>query len=92
MVATATGERNSRGTGLMDGRMDGLKTLPARLKSFYGDVRTEMKKVTYPSSKEVWATTWVVLVTVAIFGLFFFGVDAIFTRVMDALFHFLGAL
>ena len=55
-----------------------------RLKAFYGDVRSEMKKVTRPSFKEVRATTGVVLVTVAFFGLFFFVSDAILSRIMNA--------
>jgi preprotein translocase subunit SecE len=42
---------------------------------FLRDVRTEMRKVTTPSLKEVQATTAVVIITVAIFGLFFFLID-----------------
>jgi preprotein translocase subunit SecE len=48
---------------------------PQRAKSFYRDVRTEMKKVTTPSMKEVRATTTVVIIAVAIFGLYFFVID-----------------
>ena len=51
--------------------------IPHQIAEFYGDVRTEMKKVTSPSRKEVQATTTVVIVTVAIFGLYFFVVDGI---------------
>ena len=52
-----------------------IKSWPERTKGFYTDVRTEMKKVSTPSLKEVQATTVVVLITVAIFGLFFWVVD-----------------
>ncbi len=40
---------------------------PRRVKSFYNDVRTEMRKVTTPSRKEVQATTTVVLVAIFVF-------------------------
>ena len=52
-----------------------LKTWPDRTKAFYNDVRTEMKKVTSPSFKEVQATTLVVIVTVFLFGFYFWVVD-----------------
>ena len=61
-----------------------VKDLSVRLKSFYTDVRSEMKKVTVPSWKEVQGTTVVVLVTVAIFGVFFWVVDMILTKAMNA--------
>ena len=47
-------------------------------KRFLNDVRAEMRKVVAPSRKEVEVTTWVVIVAVFLFGLFFFVVDAIF--------------
>jgi preprotein translocase subunit SecE len=52
-----------------------IMSWPQRAKSFYRDVRTEMKKVTTPSMKEVRATTTVVIIAVAIFGLYFFVID-----------------
>ena len=52
-----------------------LKSWPERTKAFYNDVRTEMKKVTSPSFKEVQATTAVVIITVFLFGLYFWAVD-----------------
>jgi len=48
-------------------------------RTFLGDVRNEMRKVVAPNRKEVQATTTVVLVTVFVFGLFFWVVDSIFT-------------
>lgn len=52
-----------------------IKSWPERTKGFYTDVRTEMKKVSTPSLKEVQATTLVVLITVAIFGAYFWLID-----------------
>jgi len=44
-------------------------------KEFVHDVRVEMKQVTWPTRSDVISTTWVVLVTVAFFGLFLWIVD-----------------
>ena len=52
-----------------------VKAWPERIKSFYNDVRTEMRKVTAPTLKEVRATTTVVVITVFIFGLYFAVID-----------------
>ena len=66
----------------------GIKSWPQRIKSFYNDVRTEMRKVTSPSRKEVQATTTVVLITVFLFGLYFWVIDNVIGRGVDYLFRF----
>ena len=53
--------------------------------SFLKDVRNEMRKVTTPSVKEVRATTGVVIVTVALFAIYFYGVDRVFGFLIDHL-------
>ncbi len=63
---------------------------PEKIKTFYNDVRTEMKKVTTPSLKEVQATTVVVIITVFIFGLYFWLVDFLIGRGIDFMFRYLG--
>jgi preprotein translocase subunit SecE len=68
-----------------------IKSWPQRVKAFYNDVRTEMKKVTTPSRKEVQATTTVVIITVFIFGVYFWLVDSIIGRGLDTLLHRLTA-
>ena len=60
-----------------------IKAWPDRVKAFYNDVRTEMKKVTTPSFKEVQATTTIVVITVFLFGLYFFIVDTAIGRAID---------
>ena len=60
-----------------------LKAWPARGKSFLADVRTELRHVTAPSRKEVQATTVVVIITVALFGLYFWGVDLLISNAMN---------
>ncbi len=60
------------------------------MKTFYNDVRTETRKVTAPSWKEVQATTAVVVVTVFIFGVYFFIVDLVLDRSVKFLYSYFG--
>jgi preprotein translocase subunit SecE len=59
---------------------------------FLSDVRAEMRKVVAPSKKEVQVTTSVVVITVFIFGVFFFLTDLVFRTGMDALLKKLGGM
>jgi preprotein translocase subunit SecE len=69
---------------------DRIKAWPERVKTFYRDVRTEMKKVTAPSFKEVRATTAVVIITVFLFGLYFWAIDNIIGKGIDYMFRTLA--
>ena len=73
-----------------DSKLDTLKAWPQRAKSFYNDVRTEMRKVTTPSRKEVQGTTTVVIITVFLFGLYFLIVDKIIGTSLDHLLKYLS--
>jgi preprotein translocase subunit SecE len=53
-------------------------------------VRTEMKKVTTPTIKEVQATTSVVIVTVFLFGIYFWVVDGTINRMLEPVFRYFG--
>lgn len=46
-----------------------------RTGEFLTEVRNEMKRVTWPSQREVYATTVVVILTSVFFGLYLFAVD-----------------
>jgi preprotein translocase subunit SecE len=70
-----------------EGTLGALKSWPERIKTFYNDVRTEMKKVTAPSFKEVRATTTVVIITVFLFGVYFAVVDYVLRNSVDWLFR-----
>jgi preprotein translocase subunit SecE len=59
--------------------------------SFLSDVRAEMNNPATPTRKEVQATTSVVIVTVFIFGFFFWVTDSVFSRALQAVLHKLGA-
>jgi preprotein translocase subunit SecE len=60
---------------------------PARMKSFLTDVRNEMRKVTFPSRKEVQATTTVVIITVILFGVYFFVIDQVIATGINWVLH-----
>jgi preprotein translocase subunit SecE len=62
---------------------------PERVKTFYNDVRTEMRKVTTPSFKDVQATTAVVIITVFLFGVYFWAVDNTIGSGINYLFKYL---
>jgi preprotein translocase subunit SecE len=48
-----------------------------KAKEFLSEVRTEMRKVSFPTRDEVVGTTIVVVVTSVIFGLYLFAADSI---------------
>ena len=68
---------------------DRIKSWPEQIKTFYNDVRTETKKVTAPSFKEVQSTTVVVIISVFLFAAFFEIVDLILSHSLDTLFRYL---
>ena len=65
-----------------------LRTWPDRIRSFYRDVRTEMKKVTSPSRQEVQATTTVVIITVFLFAFYFWLVDLAISNSLERMLHY----
>jgi preprotein translocase subunit SecE len=67
---------------------DRMKSWPDKIRTFYNDVRTEMRKVTAPSWKEVRGTTTVVIITVFIFALYFGIIDFIIQHGVTALFEY----
>jgi preprotein translocase subunit SecE len=62
-----------------------LKSQPERLAEFLREVRSEMRKVIWPSRVEVQSTTTVVIVTVFLFATYFWLVDNIIGRAIEAL-------
>ena len=73
-----------------ESKLGTIKEWPQRAKSFYNDVRTEMRKVTTPSRKEVQGTTTVVVITVFLFGVYFWAVDTIIGKSLDHLLRYLS--
>jgi preprotein translocase subunit SecE len=62
-----------------------------RSRSFLTEVRNEMKRVTWPSQKEVYATTVVVILVSVFFGLYLFGVDMLLSSAIQRVFQRFGA-
>jgi preprotein translocase subunit SecE len=60
-------------------------------REFWRDTSAEMRKVTWPGRQEVVGTTMVVLVAVMIFGVYLWGCDVIFFKLIDYLFTHFGA-
>ena len=60
-------------------------------RTFLTEVRNEMRRVTWPSRKEVWATTVVVIITSAFFGLYLFTLDVLLNAAVNWIFTTLGA-
>lgn len=53
---------------------------------FLREVRDELAKVVWPSRREVVIYTMVVILTVLVVGLFVFGLDVLFSRVIVEMF------
>ena len=53
-----------------------VRSWPQRSKEYYADLKNEMKRVTWPSRKQVESTTVVVIVTVFAFAAYFKVVDS----------------
>ena len=75
----------TEGGGSPDWMAGALGWLPrkiAELKSFFAEVKSELKKVTWPSRGEVKNTTIVVILTTVFFGFYLWGLDLVFTELM----------
>jgi preprotein translocase subunit SecE len=60
-------------------------------RTFLLEVRNEMKRVTWPARKEVYATTLVVVLTSTFFGLYLWGLDLAFNAAVSWIFRRFGA-
>jgi preprotein translocase subunit SecE len=61
-----------------------------RARLFLSEVRNELKRVTWPSQKEVYATTIVVILTSIFFGVYLFAVDYGVNSVVQWIFRRFG--
>ena len=59
--------------------------------TFVKEVRTELRKATWPSAKEVRGTTVVVVVTSVIFAVFLWLVDILVRQVVGGIMNFFSA-
>ena len=69
---------------------DGATGWVGRSRSFLAGVRNEMSRVTWPSRREVWATTIVVILTSILFGVYLWGADLVMSATMRFIFQYFG--
>ena len=82
--------RGENGGSAVSSAVDRFGEMPRRWRAFLHEVRVEMRQVTWPTRREVIVTTWVVMVTVAFFGIFFFGVDSSVSWLVQRVIKFLS--
>ena len=58
-----------------------------RSRRFLAEVRNETARVTWPSRKEVYATTLVVILTSIFFGVYLYGIDVLFSAAINWIFQ-----
>jgi preprotein translocase subunit SecE len=61
-------------------------------RSFLTEVRNEMRRVTWPSRREVYATTVVVILVSVFFGVYIWGIDLALEWVVNSVFRIFGAV
>ena len=70
---------------------EGVTGYYGRSRRFLAEVRNEMSRVTWPSRKEVYATTFVVILTSIFFGVYLYGVDVLFSAIISWIFRAFAA-
>jgi preprotein translocase subunit SecE len=82
--AEAGGKSSSGdGGGFLSGPLGWGPRKWRELRTFLTEVRAELKKVTWPSRKEVYSTTIVVMATTVFFGFYLWGLDLVFSRMIQ---------
>jgi preprotein translocase subunit SecE len=78
--------------------LDNLKESPEQVAGWFGrarrfltDVRSELSRVTWPTRREVWATTVVVILTSLLFGVYLYAVDVGLTKLVEWVYTRVGA-
>lgn len=60
------------------------------VRTFLGEVRGEMDKVTWPNRDEVRGTTIIVLITVFFFGFYLYGLDVVMSYISAFITNLIG--
>jgi preprotein translocase subunit SecE len=78
--------------------LDNLKETPehvggwvGRARRFLTDARSELTRVTWPTRREVWATTIVVILVSLVFGVYLYVVDVGLSALVQWIFKRVGA-
>ena len=56
-----------------------------RFRRFLTEARAELSRVTWPTRREVWATTVVVILVSTLFGVYLYGVDLLLNILLNAI-------
>jgi preprotein translocase subunit SecE len=64
----------------MDTSIEKIKTWPKAVKEYFNELKLEMRRVTWPSRKQVESTTLVVIITVFAFAAYFQVVDQVLAK------------
>ena len=59
-----------------------------RFRDYISDVRTEMRRVTWPNRQEIYGTTVMVLITTFLFGFYFWICDQTFSLTVSRLLRY----
>ena len=70
---------------------EGVRGWWGNARTFLTEVRNETRRVTWPSRKEVYATTFVVILTSAFFGLYLWGLDLGLSYLVNWIYQRFGA-
>ena len=73
------------------GESTGIKAWWDNARTFLTEVRNEMRRVTWPSRREVYATTVVVILFSVAMGVYLWLVDLFLSKVLGWVYHFFGA-
>jgi preprotein translocase subunit SecE len=79
----AVADVDKRIGGSMPGVVGWVPRKYREAREFLSEVRSELKKVTWPSRQEVQSTTLVVIATSIFFGFYLWGLDLVFSRVLS---------
>ena len=75
------GERSGGPPAWLAGPMGWGPRKLQELRTFFAEVKSELKKVTWPSRQEVYNTTVVVILTTVFFGFYLYGLDLVMSQV-----------
>ena len=75
---------------MADAAKRGIGDMVRFIPEFINQVRTETRKVVWPSRRETVTTAIMVVAMTSILGIFFFVVDSVFSRIVRALLGLLG--
>jgi len=70
--------------------LGGVARWPSAVREYVSELQAEMRRVTWPSAKQVRATTAVVVAAVLMFAAYFAVVDLLLGRAVNAIFQALA--